>query len=129
MISSITRNYLLGLVTFIRTNPIYFVTCLKYLVLAIFLAVADCLHAQTDSVYLWTNEVPGESKLKSAPVLTTVDDCSIRVVEVTNPFLAVFPPKASYKNGKSIIVCPGGGYVRLAIHKEGYTIANWLTAL
>jgi acetyl esterase/lipase len=91
--------------------------------------VTNQLLAQNDSVYLWTNEVPGEIKPKSSPVLATVDDGGIRVVEITNPFLAVFLPKASNKNGKSIIVCPGGGYVRLAVHKEGYTIANWLTEL
>jgi acetyl esterase/lipase len=105
------------------------VTCSKYLVLALLLAATDYLLAQTDSIYLWTNEVPGESKLKSSPVLTRLDDTSIRVIEVTNPFLAVFLPNASHKNGKSIIVCPGGGYIRLAVHKEGYTIANWLTGL
>jgi acetyl esterase/lipase len=105
------------------------VTCSKYLVLAVLLAAAGYLPAQTDSIYLWPNEVPGESKLKSSPVLTKGDDGSVRVVEVTNPFLAVFLPNASHKNGKSIIVCPGGGYIRLAVHKEGYTIANWLTGL
>jgi acetyl esterase/lipase len=87
------------------------------------------IYAQTDSIYLWPNTVPGETKPKSGPVPTTLEDGSIRVIEVTDPFLAVFPPKNSNKNGRAIIVCPGGAYVRLAVHKEGYTVANWLTEL
>lgn len=87
------------------------------------------VQAQTDSLYLWNNEVPNEKKIKSAPVPATLEDGTIRVVEVTNPFLAVFEPEPKNKNGKAIIVCPGGAYVRLAVHKEGYTIANWLNEL
>ena len=87
------------------------------------------LSAQTDSLYLWPNTVPGESSPKKEPVPATLDDGSIRVIEVTNPFLAVFKPDPAVKNGKAIVVCPGGAYVRLAVHKEGYTTAEWLTRL
>jgi acetyl esterase/lipase len=87
------------------------------------------LCAQTDSLYLWPNAVPGEPGPKKKPVPTTLDDGSIRVIEVTNPFLAVFKPDLAAKNGKAILVCPGGAYVRLAVHKEGYTTAEWLNKL
>ena len=94
-----------------------------------FFFIAFVVTAQTDSLYLWPHVVPGESKAKSPPVPTTLEDGSIRVIEVTNPFLAVFEPKPSRKNGKAIIVCPGGAYVRLAVHKEGYATADWLKDL
>ncbi|MBK5269670.1 MAG: alpha/beta hydrolase [Bacteroidia bacterium] len=58
-----------------------------------------------------------------------MDDGSTRVIEITNPFFAVFKPKEDKKNSKAIIVCPGGGYVRLAVDKEGYYVAKWLTEL
>ena len=48
---------------------------------------------------------------------------------MTNPFLAVFKADPAVKNGKAIVVCPGGAYVRLAVHKEGHTAAEWLTKL
>jgi acetyl esterase/lipase len=51
------------------------------------------------------------------------------VVEVTNPFMAVFEPAEYKRNGKAIMVCPGGGYTRLAAHKEGYAVAQWLSGL
>lgn len=95
----------------------------------IFSFIGPFTYGQSDSLYLWPNAVPNEAKTKSAPVSTTLDDGSIRVVEVTNPFLAVFKPEAGKKNRKAIVICPGGAYVRLAVHKEGYTVANWLTEL
>ena len=97
--------------------------------LLLLFAVFQRLYAQSDSVYLWPGVVPNETKPKSPPVSTTLDDGTIRVVEVTNPFFAVFEPKPPDKNGKGIVVCPGGAYVRLAIHKEGYAVAEWLTNL
>ena len=97
--------------------------------LLLLLAGSQTIFAQTDSVYLWPKAVPGETKPKSAPVITTIDDGTTRVTEITNPFFAVFEPKKEKKNGKAIVVCPGGGYVRLAVEKEGYVVARWLTGL
>ncbi|HEX6223212.1 MAG TPA: alpha/beta hydrolase [Chryseolinea sp.] len=102
---------------------------LKHIIALLFVTACFKLSAQTDSVYLWPNAVPGEAGPKKDPVPTTLDDGSIRVVEVTNPFIAVFEPKRDVKNGKAIIVCPGGAYVRLAVHKEGYATAEWLARL
>jgi acetyl esterase/lipase len=87
------------------------------------------ISAQSDSLYLWLHAVPGESKPKSKPVQSILEDGSVRVVDVTNPFLAVFEPKEYKRNGKAIIVVPGGGYVRLAAMKEGHAAAQWLNDL
>lgn len=89
----------------------------------------ETIFAQTDSLYLWPGKVPGETKTKSAPVHKVWEDGGIRVMEVTDPLLAVFEPAQENKNNKAIVVCPGGAYVRLAVHKEGYTTAEWLTRL
>jgi acetyl esterase/lipase len=102
---------------------------LSKLILLFLITISIQLSAQTDSLYLWPNTVPGESGPKKEPVPTTLDDGSIRVIEVTNPFLAVFKADPAVKNGKAIVVCPGGAYVRLAVHKEGYTTAEWLSRL
>lgn len=101
---------------------------IKFIILITFVQITG-LYGQTDSVYLWPKEVPGETRPKSAPVPRTWDDGSIRVVEVTDPFIAVFEPAAEKKNNKAIVVCPGGAYVRLAVHKEGYATAEWLAKL
>lgn len=85
--------------------------------------------AQSDSIYLWQNAVPGESSPKKVPVITTLDDGSVRVTEETNPFFAVFRPAVGMGNGKAVVIVVGGAYVRLAVHKEGYAVAQWLTGL
>ncbi len=100
-----------------------------FIFLLLLFSIFNAVQAQTDSLYLWPGEVPDESKPKSAPVPSTLEDGSIRVIEMTNPFIAVFEPKPSRKNGKAIIVCPGGAYVRLAVHKEGYATADFLSDL
>ena len=99
------------------------------LLVSLLILFAQPLNAQTDSVYLWPGAVPDETRAKAKPVTTTVDDGSTRVTEVTNPFFAVFQPRNEIRNNRAILICPGGAYVRLAVHKEGYFVANWLTSL
>ena len=77
---------------------------LKNAVTLFLISISLQLSAQTDSLYLWPNAVPGESSPKKEPVPTTLEDGSIRVIEVTNPFVAVFKPDPAVKNGKAIIV-------------------------
>ncbi|MEI9945891.1 MAG: alpha/beta hydrolase [Chitinophagaceae bacterium] len=102
---------------------------LSKLLTLLLLVCTQTISAQTDSVYLWPKAVPGETKPKSANVITIIEDGTPRVTEVTNPFYAVFEPAKEKKNGKAMVVCPGGGYVRLAAEKEGYNVARWLNTL
>lgn len=45
------------------------------------------------------------------------------------PKLRVYLPDAQTSNGTGIVVCPGGGYVALAMGHEGTEIARWLNSL
>lgn len=45
-----------------------------------------------------------------------------------SPSLTVFEPPAGLASGAAVIVCPGGGYARLADH-EAAPVAEWLTTL
>src|ERR1044072_3687946 len=63
-----------------------------------------------EPINLWTSSAPGA--LGSEP-----DD-----IPTLTPF---FPNSA---NGAAVIVCPGGGYTRLADH-EGRPVAEWLNSL
>ena len=79
-------------------------------------------------VYLWPDQVPGETGIKHDPVQTpNKDRVVIRLTDVTNPSFLVFKPSKETNNGAGVIVCPGGGYEILAINLEGYEIAEWLT--
>lgn len=82
---------------------------------------------QKELLYLWPGKVPGEIKEKQKPVIdTTRKDGVLRYTEITNPAIEVWLPDAKASNGAAVIVCPGGGYVRLAYDKEGTEIASWL---
>jgi acetyl esterase/lipase len=51
------------------------------------------------------------------------------VSNVSEPSLTVYLPPREKANGTAIVVCPGGGYERLAIDKEGHDIARWLNSV
>lgn len=52
-----------------------------------------------------------------------------RVVRrVSLPTLTIYPAPADKATGTAVIVAPGGGYVLLAIDKEGYDVAQWLNS-
>jgi acetyl esterase/lipase len=41
--------------------------------------------------------------------------------------LDVYLPTAERNTGVAIVICPGGGYIRHVMDREGYPIAEWLT--
>ena len=52
-----------------------------------------------------------------------------RVYNVQVPTLAHFAAPRETANGSAVIVCPGGGYARLAVSKEGTELTRRLNAL
>ena len=53
----------------------------------------------------------------------------VRIANVVQPTLTVFAPAAGTANGTAVIICPGGGYARLAIDSEGYDVAKRLNEM
>ncbi len=52
-----------------------------------------------------------------------------RTYNVQIPTLTVFPAAAGIAVGTAVIVCPGGGYARLAVAREGSELVRRLNAL
>jgi acetyl esterase/lipase len=73
---------------------------------------------------LWPEGVPG-----AKPGGGEEQNVGNRVSNVQVPTLTFFPAPKETANGTAVIVCPGGGYARLAIDKEGTEIAAMLNAL
>ncbi|BAV04659.1 Acetyl esterase/lipase [Filimonas lacunae] len=48
----------------------------------------------------------------------------LRTSQVINPTLTVYTPAADKNTGAAIIICPGGGYSRLAMTHEGHDVAK-----
>lgn len=83
-----------------------------------------------ETIFLWPNDVPNEHELKAPPVFSEQRNGNVtRISKITNPSLVVYEANPSNKNGAAVIICPGGGYRILAIDKEGYEIASWLSDL
>lgn len=76
-------------------------------------------HPLTD---LWKT-VPEETQQKKAPEIS--DDLEF-ISKVNNPTLEEFLPFPGNKNGKAVVVCPGGAYQFLSYIKEGQEVAQWL---
>lgn len=83
------------------------------LTLALLLAVSltrAALAAQPKTVELWPNGAPGA-------LGTALDD---------RPSLTLYLPERENASQTGVLVCPGGGYVHLAMDHEGVQIARWL---
>ncbi|MFO1388703.1 alpha/beta hydrolase [Cellvibrio sp.] len=70
-------------------------------------------------IYLWP-----EKPLVSPDRETFKDQ---RLYYVDNPSMKAFWPDAAVANGSAVVIFAGGGYVRLAIDKEGYELAHWMS--
>lgn len=73
---------------------------------------------------LWPEGVPGAKG--SAGDEQTVDT---RVSNVHVPTLTPYPAPADHATGAAIVICPGGGYGRLAWGHEGIDVARRLNAM
>ncbi|KQY15880.1 alpha/beta hydrolase [Massilia sp. Root133] len=78
----------------------------------------------TATIPLWPEGVP-DAKPGFGP--EHVDDG--RVSNVSEPTLTVYGPAVDRPNGTAVIICPGGGYVRLSTAREGEQYAAWLGTL
>lgn len=96
---------------------------MKTIFISVLLSVATMLSAQnTFELSLWPNGAPNSNGLTG----TEEDLEGGRVANVVTPSITVY--KAEKPNGIAIIMCPGGGYARLAMNHEGHDMAPWLNA-
>lgn len=75
---------------------------------------------------LWEVEPPNYQETFEQTVYDTAD--IVHVSNVQFPDLAVFLPSKKNSTGEGVIICPGGGYVRLSYDWEGSDVARWLNA-
>jgi acetyl esterase/lipase len=81
-------------------------------------------------IELWPEQVPGQVEAKAPAVISDNNRGNVtRIEKVTNPALVVYAAEPALRNGAAVIICPGGGYNILAIDKEGYGVAEWLSGL
>lgn len=96
---------------------------MKTILLSLLLIATTTLSAQKPiELPLWPNGAPNTNGLTG----TEENLEGGRVAHVVTPSITVYP--ASKPNGMAIVMCPGGGYARLAMYHEGHDMASWLNA-
>lgn len=53
----------------------------------------------------------------------------IRLGNVSNPTITLYPAPTDKANGAAVLVCPGGGYSILALDLEGTEVCEWLNSI
>ncbi len=84
-----------------------------------------------DTIKIWPGKAPDEPagiESRKAKAVTGADGV-IRIPYVDTPELIHFSADPKLATGTCVIVCPGGGYGKLAWNKEGTEIAQWLNTL
>jgi acetyl esterase/lipase len=94
---------------------------MKLTALALLFAAAS---AGAGVLPLWPEGVPG-----ARPGLGPERIEDGRTSRVSEPTLTVYGPAVDHPNGTAVIICPGGGYVRLSTQREGEQYATWLSTL
>ena len=86
--------------------------------------------APKTTVPLWTaGKMPGHGATEPEQEKSATGDGIIRLTNVSEPTLALYPAKTGDRPAPVIIVCPGGGYGILAFNLEGTEIASWLNSI
>ena len=86
--------------------------------------IAPLPAADAPAIELWPEGVPG---LRADATPEKIDQT--HASNVHHPYLVAFPAPADQAVGTAVIICPGGGYVRLSIANEGSLVAQHLNAL
>jgi len=80
--------------------------------------------AEQPVIKLWPSSMPGAKTIQPE-----TEEPKDRINHVSEPTLTVYLPEKATATGMAVVVCPGGGYKRLAIGHEGWDVAEWLNSL
>jgi acetyl esterase/lipase len=82
---------------------------------------------------LWPGDAPGSKGVKDNEKITDRSGGKGRLdraaENVHKPTLTLHLPCKSQASGAAVIICPGGGYGRCVIDKEGNDVASWLNTI
>ncbi|MEO6524184.1 MAG: alpha/beta hydrolase [Mucilaginibacter sp.] len=84
------------------------------------------LSLPTNVIKLWPDSVPNSKK---APATYAEKTENNRTSMVTDPVLIPYFPEKGKANGTAVVICPGGGYSRLAMDIEGVDVAKKFNAI
>jgi len=99
----------------------------KYSVFVIFLSfISSACLGQNLVMPLWPDKMPNYQKADEIELVDSAD--IVRISYVQKPDIAVYLPSKRIATGQAVVICPGGGYIRLAYDYEGSDVAKWLNS-
>jgi acetyl esterase/lipase len=96
---------------------------LKYFLTIVFMTATSVIFAQS-AFSIYEGPVPNALPCNKEEVVSKNATGKIVIANVTSPTITVFNPVKQDANKTAIIVCPGGGYARLASGHEGNEVAE-----
>lgn len=99
---------------------------MRSLVLLLLSLSALNLAAQNKVVRLYDGPAPGSETWTHTEKEGRSERGSLRVWNVVNPTLTVFPADPTNANGTAVVICPGGAFFMLSMNSEGSDVARWL---
>jgi acetyl esterase/lipase len=88
---------------------------------------ALCAEQPPVKLPLWpAGKMPGVGATEPEKETPSKGDGVIRLTNISEPALTVFPAPSATVPAPAVIICPGGGYQILAINREGTAVAEWL---
>ncbi|MBN1181747.1 MAG: alpha/beta hydrolase [Bacteroidales bacterium] len=86
--------------------------------------------SQKTTINLWPDgEIPGAIDNNDYVEFSKNDNGWFRIGKVSVPTLDIYLPQNADSATMGILICPGGGYGRLAMDHEGEDVALWLNEL
>jgi acetyl esterase/lipase len=109
---------------------------LAYKLCVLLLTCASIARAQKVTLPLWPQGTPEPSHVTGPEFDPTTEKerivsgkVAVRVTNVSQPTLAVFPPDPKKNTGAAALVLPGGSYIRLSYNVEGTEVCDWLNSI
>jgi acetyl esterase/lipase len=93
------------------------------------LLAAAAFAAEPSIIPIWPGVAPGSEGWTGEERVVAAENGEPRIYNVTRPTLTAYLPDASTATGAAIVVCPGGGFYRLAVDHEGTQVARWLNSI
>ena len=82
-------------------------------------------HGEAAVLKIWDNRTAPHSNGIASPEREPEPD---RIENVSAAELYVFPTDSVRDRGLAVVICPGGGYMKLCMDYEGYDAARWFAA-
>lgn len=97
---------------------------LRYILILILAAMINSNSTAQQLIPLYEGKIPHSVDAKNIEKIdTSKTSGTLGISNVSNPGMNVYLPAKGKATGAAVVICPGGGYGRLAIYHEGYDVA------